>query len=415
MKISKVASEGTTSALRTIRILAFIFGYLALGVFAVRMPATSTIFALCVVAFVASGLKLFIGPQDSNHRIELDAAGVITAGSALVCGPTGAAGPAAMAALGGILLIRGCTTNLKNAAYTVGRLSAQSTITAIIFTNLGGHVDEPVGVQSFLAALAALSTYAFLDRILSSRKTSLYGLAVTAGFGYALSGAASALPSFAVFAPALPMALVLLMQLRNERKTANEHKETAVQAEVSTVEAALQVAEPEESASQSVMLDPKTGLANKRYLDIFMRQEISRAQRSGKEISILLIDIDDFTNANTVYGTEMGDHYVKALGCEVRKMVRDYDLVARYKEDELVVVLPEAPASAGFQTACRIHEHLSGKVLPVRARFSVGVSTYPAYGSTVDDLISSAHHALNRAKFSGKNSVRSCHELAKAS
>jgi len=179
-------------------------------------------------------------------------------------------------------------------------------------------------------------------------------------------------------------------------------------------ESAAPVERPEE-APKPALLDPLTGLANERYLSMFLQQEISRSERSGQPMTVLLIDIDDFDRLNGTAGTDAGDQCITALGTSLRRMIRDYDLVARYKDDEFVVVLPEASATAGSETARRLHCALSGHILPSRARFSVGVATYPTHGTSVDDLLSSAHHALNRAKFSGKNTVRSCHELAKAS
>jgi diguanylate cyclase (GGDEF)-like protein len=148
---------------------------------------------------------------------------------------------------------------------------------------------------------------------------------------------------------------------------------------------------------------------------MFLQQEISRSERSGQPITVLLVDIDDFRHLNAAEGKDAADRCLVAIGDELRGMVRDYDLVARHKDDEFVVVLPETDADAGHETAQRLHSALSGEILPLRARFSIGVATYPAHGASVDNLLSSAHHALNRAKFSGKNAVRSCHQLAKAS
>lgn len=401
--------------MRIIRISVFIIGCCLLGSFVLTNQPTDATFALCVLSFVAGGIRFAIGPTHGDRSVTVDAAGIVAAGAALACGPIGAAGPAAMAALGSILLVTTPPKELRQAVYQVGRLPVQAAFAGLVFTALGGQTSSPTTATSFVAAIIAMSTYVAADRMLSTeRSTSFYGLSITAGFGFALSGTVGTLPSFAILAPALPLAFVLLMQLRRERKTVQQ-AQFASQPEFRAEETLPEHPKEEIEPTQTVMLDPVTNLANQRYLDVFLKQEISRAGRFGQKMTVLLIDIDDFTNANSVYGTDMGDNYVKALGTEVRKMLRDYDLVARYKEDEFVVVLPETVASAGFDTACRIHSALSGQVLPVRARFSIGVATFPEYGTTADDLLSSAHHALNRAKFSGKNTIQSCHKLAKAS
>jgi len=174
------------------------------------------------------------------------------------------------------------------------------------------------------------------------------------------------------------------------------------------------IVESDETAPRPSLLDPLTGLANQRYLAIFLDQEISRSTRTGQPITVLLIDLDDFEGLNSTEGRDAGDRCIAALGTGIRGLVRDYDLAARYKDDEFAVVLPETDPDAGAETAERILSALSGRALPSRATFSIGVATYPQHGASADDLLSSAHHALNRAKFSGKNTVRSCHELAKA-
>jgi diguanylate cyclase (GGDEF)-like protein len=181
-----------------------------------------------------------------------------------------------------------------------------------------------------------------------------------------------------------------------------------------TIEQESEIEEKPAEAAKPSFTDPLTGLANQRYLEMFLQQEISRSERFGQPISIILIDIDDFEQLNQIDGQEAADRCLVAIGAGIRRMLREYDVIARYKDDEFVVVLPECDITAAHDAAARLHAALSGQVLPLRARFSAGVATYPAYGKTIDDLLSSAHHALNRAKFAGKNTIRSCHELAKA-
>lgn len=174
------------------------------------------------------------------------------------------------------------------------------------------------------------------------------------------------------------------------------------------------VSKPEETSRPS-LIDPVTGLANQRYLEMFLEQEISRCERSKAAMTVLLIDIDDFGRLVASNSEDETNLCVAALGQAFREMLRAYDVVARYKDDEFVVVLPGTDIHTGTEIAGRMHGLLSGQILPLRARFSVGVAAYPEHGTSIDTLLGSAHHALNRAKFSGKNRVRGCHELAKAS
>jgi diguanylate cyclase (GGDEF)-like protein len=395
-------SDSAATARRTARILAFIAGTCLIAAFAFGTHPTWTTVSLSALAFVAGGISLTIGSADGKRSIAVDTAGIIALGSALACGPVGAAGPSALAAIGGILLVSGRRYGLRRSIYDIARLPAQAAIAALAFTAAGGHIGAPVEVISFPAALAAMAVYAGSDRVLSKERASNRGLAVTSGLAYALSGTASALPPFVILAPALPLSIVLLSQL---------HRPKAQPVEVEAVQCDEDV--EEEDPARASLLDAATGLANHRYLDMFLQQELSRAERFSQPISVLMVDIDNFTKLKSTNDPETIVAYMTAIGAGIKGMLRDYDIVARYKDDEFVIVLPETEAEEGSSTARRLHAALSGNVLPLRARFSVGVATYPTHGMTADNLLSSAHHALNRAKFSGKNTVLSCHELAK--
>lgn len=171
--------------------------------------------------------------------------------------------------------------------------------------------------------------------------------------------------------------------------------------------------EGQQPCEEVSLVDPMTGVANQRYLLMFLAQEISRSLRNGSQMSILLMDIDGLESVNNKLGLEAGDSLICDLASELRKAVREYDVVARYSGDEFVVILPETQAQPALEIAERIHHSLLEK-FAAQTGINIGVATHPDHGATADDLISSAHHALNRAKFADKNNVESCHRLARA-
>lgn len=396
LKMTRAAIRSSVVAERMIRLLVGFGGFYLIAAFPLCGQMDASMASLCIIAFVLGGVRVSVGAASSDTELTMDAAGAVAFGAAVACGPWGAAGPAAMAALGGMLLGSEQRESFWCSAYRVARVSAQAAIAGFAFVAAGGNISTPTDAASLAPAVVAAATYAIADRAFGNRRLPMSALGITLGFGYALGGAVRAVPSYAVLVPALPLALALRGLLRRQQ------------------ESVLQVVEQAEEAKPS-LLDQTTGLANQRYLDMFMLQEISRADRSGQPITVMLIDIDNFRQLNDSDGTDSGDRFMAALGDGFKGMIRDYDVVARYKDDEFVVVLPETDAESGSEIAHRLHESLSGQIVPWRAKFSVGVATYPTHGASVDNLLSSAHHALNRAKFSGKNTVRTCQELAKAS
>lgn len=174
----------------------------------------------------------------------------------------------------------------------------------------------------------------------------------------------------------------------------------------STVEAA-----PEEDRLS--LVDSLTGLANDRYLYMFLNQEIGRSVRKNLPVSLVLLDLDDFQSVNSDHGGEASDAVMVEIGRLLKSSTREYDIIARYSSDEFAIVLPEAKCSDACERAERIRELIAHHSFngSINVRVSAGVSTYPEHGMTADDLVSSAHHALNRAKFAGKNRVTSCTEI----
>lgn len=159
--------------------------------------------------------------------------------------------------------------------------------------------------------------------------------------------------------------------------------------------------------------DGLTDLYNYRYLQERLDEELSRAQRYDKCLSLLMIDIDDFKRVNDLYGHRVGDHVLAEVGALLKKSVREVDVVARYGGEEFSVILPETDASGAFIAAEKIREAVSAHrfedaegVPQIRLTVSVGVATYPVHAKDKEGLLRAADDAVYHAKAAGKDSVR---------
>ncbi|QVW22391.1 sensor domain-containing diguanylate cyclase [Pseudomonas hormoni] len=167
----------------------------------------------------------------------------------------------------------------------------------------------------------------------------------------------------------------------------------------------------EQELAQLAATDALTGVANRRTLDQTLRHEWFRAQRSGKPLSVLMIDADHFKAFNDQHGHQAGDDALRALAKVIAENVRrPADLVARYGGEEFSVVLAETD-SAGAQ---QIAEHIRVAVeqLPFVAgvespiTVSIGISTWTSTTDTsLEQLLFAADKALYQAKESGRNRV----------
>lgn len=160
--------------------------------------------------------------------------------------------------------------------------------------------------------------------------------------------------------------------------------------------------------------DELTELHNYRHLQNRLDEEIERARRYRKDVSLIMIDTDDFKLFNDEHGHIAGDRALRDLGMVIRSSLREVDLAARYGGEEFAVVLPETDAAGAFVVAEKIRESVGafefadadGERGP-RLTVSIGLASYPAHASDKEALLRQADDALYRAKNGGKNRVRS--------
>ncbi len=168
-----------------------------------------------------------------------------------------------------------------------------------------------------------------------------------------------------------------------------------------------------EIKTQSIS-DPLTGTFNRRYFMERLQDEMERASRYDRALSLVFIDLDGFKEVNDIQGHLQGDQVLKDIGKILCSCFRENDIVCRYGGDEFVVLLPEATAPMALQAgeklvaAVKTYKFSSIKTPPepVPVTVSVGVSTLtPDYSA--DDFLQAADIALFKAKRQGKNGVAS--------
>ncbi|SFN19451.1 diguanylate cyclase (GGDEF) domain-containing protein [Pseudomonas sp. ok602] len=167
----------------------------------------------------------------------------------------------------------------------------------------------------------------------------------------------------------------------------------------------------EKELAQQAAVDALTGVANRRTLDQVLKREWSRAMRSGKPLSVLMIDADHFKAFNDRHGHQGGDDALRVLAKVIGENIRrPADLVARYGGEEFAVVLAETDAAGALRTAEKIRaavEHMSsfeGDESPMTV--SIGLSTSTAEpGQDLENLMHTADKALYEAKRRGRNCV----------
>jgi diguanylate cyclase (GGDEF)-like protein/PAS domain S-box-containing protein len=161
------------------------------------------------------------------------------------------------------------------------------------------------------------------------------------------------------------------------------------------------------------VVDPLTGLANRRRLDECLTTEWRRGLRERKPLSFLLLDADHFKAYNDTYGHVRGDGCLKQIAEAAQDVVaRPGDLVARYGGEEFAVVLPNTDSNGAQKIANELCESLRQRRLPHAANpwgiatVSVGCATLvPRFGQHAETLIEMADEALYEAKQNGRNRV----------
>ena len=159
------------------------------------------------------------------------------------------------------------------------------------------------------------------------------------------------------------------------------------------------------------IIDPLTGVHNRRSLNEFLDRELERAKRHARPLAVVLFDIDHFKRINDQLGHTAGDFTLRNLAARAKELTRQDELLARYGGEEFALVLPETNLEGALATAERFRGAISaapfafeGTTFPVTVSAGVAVLS-GGEPTTVDDLLGRADECLYEAKRAGRNCI----------
>jgi len=396
-------------------------GLLAIGMALVSPDLEWRMLSMAALTFAASPLIAQLRISDDGVSTQAPLAHPMLFASSLALGPVGAALPGAFSGIARLLSDHSRTRPLVQICYTILKPAVVCASAALAYVGAGGNVLAPQEVSSIVPLVWAAVVYVGVNTLLVGVADGLQGSksprasrtpGVVAAWllcflaGHALAVLYALAPAYVLLGPAVAVGLVrLALRAATGSPDRGKRKETG--------------AAPKRTASarrHGEFVDPATGLANQRYLALFLNGEVSRAQRSGKPLSVAIFDVDGFEDLTARAGREAAAGVITDIAGCLKAGLRDYDLVASSSPGRLLAVLPETSAETAFEVSKRLHQSMTSlRVSEEPLSVTVGISTFPEHGSTPDELVNSSHHALNRGRFQAPNQVYSCHKLAKAS
>lgn len=166
----------------------------------------------------------------------------------------------------------------------------------------------------------------------------------------------------------------------------------------------------------SSVKDDITMAYNQNYLKAFIQNEMERARRYASVFSIVFFDLDNLKAINEVHGHLVGTEVLKEVAQLLRMQVRKIDVLSRFGGDEFVIVLLNADERRANDVCLRIrdalrkHVFLEKQDIEIHITGCFGISSFPAHGNTVEELIRKADLAMYHVKRKGKDGIKLYHD-----
>ncbi len=166
-----------------------------------------------------------------------------------------------------------------------------------------------------------------------------------------------------------------------------------------------------ETLREQAILDPLTGLYNRRYMQETLEREIRKALRQDSFLSIMIMDVDYFKRVNDTYGHQAGDLLLREIAIFLQRSVRAEDVCCRFGGEEFVIIMPGMDQPDALKRAEQILEKVCSLEVDFHGQpiqtitLSIGVAVLPDHGTTTETLLRAADDALYHAKLEGRNRI----------
>ena len=163
-----------------------------------------------------------------------------------------------------------------------------------------------------------------------------------------------------------------------------------------------------EQTQEDSLTDPLTGLPNTRFLFMHLTRELSRAERLKSEVSLMVMDLDNFKEINDSHGHHVGDRALCEVARVLRTAIRPYDICVRYAGDEFIVVLSGCGADEAEQKRAELQQGIDEVFFEARAGkrvqlgISVGAAVFPQDGESYESLLATADSRMYQDKANRK-------------
>jgi len=159
-----------------------------------------------------------------------------------------------------------------------------------------------------------------------------------------------------------------------------------------------------EQTQEDSLTDPLTALPNTRFMFMHLTRELARAERLKAEVSLLVMDLDNFKDINDTHGHHVGDRALRDIAGVLRTGIRPYDICVRYAGDEFIVVLSGCGGEEAERKRLELQRAVDQLVFEPRPgkrlqlSISVGASVFPHDGNTYETLLATADGRMYRDK-----------------
>ena len=161
-----------------------------------------------------------------------------------------------------------------------------------------------------------------------------------------------------------------------------------------------------DTLSRQATTDGVTGLANHRTFQTRLRSEVERAHRHGRDLSVVIFDVDRFKAVNDEHGHQTGDHVLAEISRRLADQARDGEVLARIGGEEFAWLMPETARDGAYVAAERVRQAIADEPFDIAGTVTVSAGVCSTeHGRDADELVRYADRALYWAKDGGRNTT----------